>query len=131
MKQQTTFSLTISLIFASFIFFSCSKNNDALSLNADDPVHTSGTVPPNYTTRINIERNSFDPSDVTVMQNGSLVWVNNDNQVHSVTADDGSFDSGDIQAGGTFGFTFTIIGPHSYHCKYHNEATGIVKCVTK
>ncbi len=65
------------------------------------------------------------------METGSILWVNGDSeQVHSVTADDGSFDSGDIQPSGSFGRQFTIIGPHYYHCKYHGEK-GLVKCVTK
>jgi plastocyanin len=65
------------------------------------------------------------------MVSGSILWANNDNIVHTVTADDGSFDSGDLQPGATFGFTFNTVGPHPYHCKYHAEMTGIVKCVTK
>ena len=130
MKQRKIFTLTM-LFFASILFFSCSKNHDEISLNPDGSVRGSATVPINYTTKITIERSAYTPSDVTVMQGGSLLWVNGDNQVHTVTADDGSFDSGDIPAGGTFSYTFTVIGPHTYHCKYHSEATGIVKCVTK
>lgn len=130
MKQRKIFTLTM-LLFASVLFFSCSKNNETLSLNHDGAVRESGTIPPNYTTRISIERNSFNPNDVTVMQSGSLLWVNNDTQVHTVTADDGSFDSGDVQPGSSFGFTFNVVGPHTYHCKYHSEQTGIIKCVTK
>ena len=128
MKQRTIFTL---MLVASILLFSCSKNNETLSLNRDGAIRESGTIPPNYTTRITIERNAFNPSDVTVMQNGSLLWANSDSQVHTVTADDGSFDSGDIQSGSSFSFTFTVIGPHTYHCKYHGEQTGIVKCVTK
>ena len=133
MKQREIFTLTMYVLFASILFFSCSKSSDTLSLNPDGSVRTSGTVPTNtnYTTKITIEKNAYTPADVTVMQNGSLLWVNGDNQVHTVTADDGSFDSGDIQAGGSFSSTFTIIGPHTYHCKYHVEQAGIVKCVTK
>ena len=119
------------LLFTSILFFSCSKNNDEISLNPDSSVRGSGVVPTTYAARIGIERNAFNPADVTVMQGGTILWVNGDTQVHSVTADDGTFDSGDIQAGGSFSFTFTAIGPHTYHCKYHSEQTGIVKAVTK
>jgi plastocyanin len=132
MKQSKIFTRTMQLILASIIFFSCSKSSDEISLNPDGSVRGSGTVPPtNYTAKITISANAFTPAEVTVMQSGSLLWVNGDTQVHTVTADDGSFDSGDIAAGGLFGYTFNIIGPHPYHCKYHNEQTGLVKCVTK
>jgi len=133
MKRQTIFTLMMQLLFASILFFSCSKSKDTLSDNPDSSVRTAGSIPgnTNYTVKISIERNAFTPAEVTVMQSGSLLWVNNDNQVHTVTAEDGTFDSGDIQPGGSFSFTFTVIGPHAYNCKYHNEATGLVKCVTK
>ena len=131
MKKKIIFTKTIQLLFASIIFFSCSKSNEEISLNPDGSVHTSGSAPVTYAARIGIERNAFNPADVTVMQGGTILWVNGDTQVHSVTADDGSFDSGDIAAGGSYSFTFTAIGPHTYHCKYHGEQTGIVKCVTK
>jgi plastocyanin len=121
MKQSKIFTRTMQLILASIIFFSCSKSSDEISLNPDGSVRGSGTVPPtNYTAKITISANAFTPAEVTVMQSGSLLWVNGDTQVHTVTADDGSF-----------GYTFNIIGPHPYHCKYHNEQTGLVKCVTK
>lgn len=132
MKHRKIFTRTVQLLFASIIFFSCSKSTDEISLNPDGSVRGSGAVPPtNYTTKITIDRNAFTPADVTVMQSGSLLWVNGDTQVHTVTADDGSFDSGDIAAGGSFSYTFNAIGPHTYHCKYHVEQTGIAKCVTK
>lgn len=130
MKQRTIFTL-VMLLFASILFFSCSKSNEAISLNPDGSVRGSGTNQVFYTTQISIGSNSFSPADVTVMQTGSLLWVNKDSQVHTVTADDGSFDSGDIQPGSSFGLAFTKIGPHPYHCKYHAEQTGLVKCVTK
>jgi plastocyanin len=131
MKQRTIFTL-LMLLFASILFFGCSKSNETLSLNPDGSVRTAGTTPVTYTLRISIERGAFNPANVTVMQSGSLLWINNDSeQVHTVTADDGSFDSGDIQPGGTFSLTFNTVGPYPYRCKYHKEMEGIVKCVTK
>ena len=131
MKQRTIFTLPL-LLFASILFFGCSKSSETVSLNPDGSIRTSGTVPTtHYTNTIGIERGTFIPAEVTVMQSGSLLWVNKDSQIHTVTANDGSFDSGDIQAGGSFGLAFNNIGPHPYHCKYHSEQTGLVKCVTK
>ena len=46
--------------------------------------------------------------------------------VHTVTAEDGSFDSFPpaIMPGQTFTFTFTRAGVHTYHCDFHNFMTG-------
>lgn len=131
MKQRTIFTLLV-FVFASILFFGCSKSSETVSLNPDGSVRTSGTVPTiHYTNTIGIERGAFIPAEVTVMQSGSLLWVNKDTQIHTVTANDGSFDSGDIPAGGSFGLAFNVIGPHPYRCKYHSDQTGLVKCVTK
>ena len=139
MKKGFFFTISLNLLFISFLFFSCHKSESSLSESVNGSIHASGSGSGSgsggtifYTTRVSIERSAFNPARVTVMQSGSILWVNNDGeQVHTLTADDGSFDSGNIQPGGTFGLTFNTIGPHPYHCKYHMEMTGVVKCVTK
>jgi len=132
MKQRNIFTRSLPVIFASIILFSCSKSDSNLVESANNPINATGSITPvNYTARVTMSNSTFTPASVTVMQTGSILWVNNDQQVHTVTADNGSFDSGDIQPGGSFGLAFTVIGPHPYHCKYHSEMRGLVKCVTK
>ena len=133
MKQRNIFTRSLQIIFASIILFSCSKSDSNLVDSENGPINATGNPAPavNYTARVTMANSTFTPASVTVMQSGSILWVNNDQQVHTVTADDGSFDSGDIPVGGSFGLAFTVVGPHYYHCKYHAEMTGLVKCVTK
>jgi nitrite reductase (NO-forming) len=65
--------------------------------------------------------NSADYSaNVTMVPLGATVtWTNNDTMAHTVTAADGSFDSGMIQPGGTFSFTFDKPGDFDYACTPH------------
>jgi plastocyanin len=74
---------------------------------------------------------SYSPDPVTVVigVNNTVTWVNNDSAPHTVTANDGSFDSGNMAPTGTFTFTFTTPGTYHYHCIYHPwmVATIIVK----
>jgi|SRR4030095_14975762 plastocyanin len=136
MKQKDFLTITLAL---SILFFSCSKDESSLAESDNGRVHAAGSgtpitgsgTPINYTAKVTIQNSAFIPSEVTVMVSGSILWVNGDEAVHTVTADDGSFDSGDLQPGATFGVAFNTVGPHPYHCKYHSEMTGIVKCVTK
>ena len=134
MKHNNFLTIAMAL---STLFFSCSKDDGSLVESDNGSVHATGTTqvtgstPINYTTRVTIQNSAFSPAEVTVMVSGSILWVNSDNVVHTVTADDGSFDSGDLQPGTSVGFTFNTAGPHPYHCKYHAEMTGLVKCVTK
>jgi hypothetical protein len=43
-----------------------------------------------------------------------------------VTADDDSFDSGDVEAGDEFEVTFDTVGSHGYHCRLHAGMVGEV-----
>jgi plastocyanin len=71
---------------------------------------------------------SYSPSPVTVVigVNNTVTWVNNDGAPHTVTANDGSFLSGNIAPTGTFTFTFTKPGTYTYHCLYHPWMVGTV-----
>jgi plastocyanin len=62
---------------------------------------------------------SFGPSEVRVRAGTRVRWANGDQVQHSVTADDGAFDSGLIDAGRTFERVFDRPGTYSYHCTPH------------
>ena len=54
------------------------------------------------------------------------MWVNEGNTPHTVTADDGSFDSGTLQPGESYSHTFQSAGMVPYHCSIHPFMTGSV-----
>lgn len=64
---------------------------------------------------------AFDPEAASCLDEGTTVtWTNEGSEVHTVTAADGSFDSGDIAPGETFEVTFDDQGDVDYHCRYHS-----------
>jgi hypothetical protein len=69
---------------------------------------------------------AFNPSSVAVDAGATVTWTNQDSTAHTVTADDGSFDSGTLAAGASFSFTFTSAGTVSYHCTIHPNMVGSV-----
>lgn len=69
---------------------------------------------------------AFSPAQLTVGNGVSVIWTNADGVTHTVTADDGSFDSGPIGTGTTFNHTFTAAGSIAYHCKIHPTMTGTI-----
>ena len=69
---------------------------------------------------------SYDPPTLTVNVGDKVMWKNNGEDVHTVTSDDGSFDSGDIKAGASWSYTFTTPGTYTYYCAPHTWMTATV-----
>jgi plastocyanin len=67
----------------------------------------------------------FDAEVVRVPVGTQIEWRNVGRNPHTVTADDGSFDSGDMQNGDEFSWTFDKPGVYRYYCKYHGAAGGV------
>jgi plastocyanin len=53
-------------------------------------------------------------------------WVNQDQLQHTVTGDDGGFDSGLIDPGHAYERVFSRPGDYAYHCTPHPFMTGHV-----
>lgn len=57
---------------------------------------------------------------LTVTKGTTVTWVNEDpGQMHTVTAVDGSFDSGFFNTGDSWSFTFDEVGEYEYFCLPH------------
>ncbi|MGH7166733.1 MAG: plastocyanin/azurin family copper-binding protein [Nitrospiraceae bacterium] len=67
----------------------------------------------------------FTPKQVTVRKGTAVVWINQEGETHTVTADDRKFNSGDLPAGGIFAFTVTEAGTIPYYCDYHGGRGGV------
>lgn len=85
-----------------------------------------GAAPKGTTTRVTIDNMSFSPAAVSVKPGDTVAWTNRDGQDHTVTAGDGSFDSGNLKPGDTFSYTFTKAGKFSYRCSLHPRMKGSV-----
>jgi plastocyanin len=69
---------------------------------------------------------AFGPASISVAAGSTVTWTNQDGTAHTVTADDGSFDSGSLAPGATFSQTFDTPGTYTYHCAIHSSMTGTV-----
>jgi plastocyanin len=61
--------------------------------------------------------------------NATVVWISADAALHTVTATDNSFNSGDMRHGDIYIHQFNSAGVQTYRCIYHSwmQATVIVK----
>ncbi|HEY4214222.1 MAG TPA: cupredoxin domain-containing protein [Steroidobacteraceae bacterium] len=66
----------------------------------------------------------FQPATLTLHRGDRVTWSNEDLIVHTVTAADHSFDSGDVPGGKTWMFVAGKKGTIHYACRYHPNMTG-------
>jgi plastocyanin len=71
------------------------------------------------TAAVHIANFAFSPVTVTVAPGGTVTWVNDDDDAHSVVADAGSFHSSALDTKDSFSFTFRSAGEFVYHCGLH------------
>ena len=90
--------------------------------NAPPPVQDTAEPPGGVT--VALKGDMFSPRTLTVAQGTTVVWKNDDDHAHTVTAEDGSFDSKTIPPGGTFQFTFTKAEIFAYYCTIHGAPHG-------
>lgn len=77
------------------------------------------------TSNVSVRDNSFAAPSITITAGDAVVWTDAGNNPHTVTADDGSFDSGTLSNGQTFSRTFTTPGTIRYYCRIHGAAGGL------
>ena len=70
----------------------------------------------------------YSPSRIVVVigVNNTVTFTNKDSVTHTVTATDGSFNSGDIKSGQSWTYTFSSPGNFTFYCIYHNWMRGTV-----
>jgi plastocyanin len=70
---------------------------------------------------------TFDPPSLDARAGDTVVWHNTGSMKHTITASDGSFDSGLIPPDGTWSRTFTAPAFVDYHCTPHPWMKGILR----
>lgn len=78
-------------------------------------------------TEISINNAKYRPKNLSIKVGTTLTWTNNDSVPQSVTSDTpGLFDSGLLQPGGTFSYTFAQAGTFPYHSTATTSTFGSV-----
>ncbi|HEX6643859.1 MAG TPA: cupredoxin family copper-binding protein [Gemmatimonadales bacterium] len=78
------------------------------------------------TVRVSIANLRFTPDVIEIAPGTTVVWTNTDPIEHTVTAMDGSFDSGLIRTGASWSHTFTRADSAGYACRPHPVMKGRV-----
>lgn len=112
-----------------FLVFANSAFNPTVGANVTVPQSPSiAQISIDKDSGVNVNLSGYTATNTMVVigVNNTVRWINNDNFPHTVTAVDGSFDSGNMNAGQSFVHTFTKAGKYAYFCTYHPWMSGTV-----
>jgi plastocyanin len=84
---------------------------------------------PSPVSTIHIKNFAYVPDSVTIPVGSTVKFVEDDETPHTVTASDGSFDSGNLNQKQTWTHTFAKAGTYAYYCAYHTYMKGKVVIV--
>jgi plastocyanin len=122
------FLLVASLLIIALPLAGCAGSGSAAGTTA--AIETTAAAATTATTApvagglaVTIESFAFNPDSLTIKVGDTVTWTNKDSVGHTITEDKGAFDSGSINNGATFSFTFKTAGTFSYHCTVHPNMT--------
>lgn len=99
----------------------------------DNPVSSGTTTTGSQAEKgtVTVKDIAFNPKTVTITAGDEVKWVFADGGItHTVTANDGKFDSGN-QTAGEFKQVFADAGEYKYHCELHTAMHGTVTVEAK
>jgi plastocyanin len=76
---------------------------------------------------VTAESTAYTPDTFTVTEGEYVRFVNNDDVTHTFTADDGLFDSGEVEPGSDYRYAFDGPITVTFHCEIHPSMTGTVE----
>ncbi len=90
----------------------------AAATTAGGAAATAASPAPSALT-IHIKDFAFNPTPAKIHVGDRVTFINDDDEAHTATADDKSFDSEGLDGGGTWQHVFTKAGTYKYFCELH------------
>ena len=86
------------------------------------PIAASSATAP----AVHIKNDAFEPHTLTISAGQTVTFTNDDDDAHTVTANDGSFDSKGLDTNGVWRHAFTKPGTYPYFCQLHPFMKGTI-----
>ncbi|MDZ4673648.1 MAG: cupredoxin domain-containing protein [Gemmatimonadota bacterium] len=75
---------------------------------------------------IDVRQIALHPIELRIAAGQAVAWLNHDPLVHTITADDRSWESGNLRPGASFLRRFDRPGRYPYHCEPHPQMRGVI-----
>ena len=75
---------------------------------------------------VDIDDHAFDPAQRNIAPRTRVMFINNDTEPHTATADNGLFDTGVLKPGESSWVSFEGAGTVTYHCELHPDMKGSI-----
>ncbi len=123
MNLRTT---SLAIVAAALVAVSCSSDAEPAAEPATEPTEDTATEEPSDGPTIQIEGFEFSALD-PVAPGTEIIVANLDGAQHTLTADDGSFNSGGLDGGATAAITAPDApGTYTFICNIHPRMTGSI-----
>jgi len=111
--------LIAALLVALFLVFGCVNNGDGGGNNGTGDGGNGAAAGKT----VSMQNFAFSPAEITIKKGDTVKWTNLDSVAHTVTSDDGEFDSGLLGQNASWSRTFNEAGTFEYHCTPHPNMT--------
>lgn len=141
MKKVVAIIVVLAIIVAGAVYVAGKNNDDnknpsnstSQTPTESTPTETQNNTSttdntPSNTNAVTIENMAFTPASITVKKGTTVTWANKDPMTHTVTEIDGQQgpDSGNLEQGQSYSFTYNTVGTFKYNCSLHTYMTGTV-----
>jgi plastocyanin len=92
------------------------------STSAPAPQQQNPAGSQNVESAVTIKNFAFSPSALTIKKGTTVTWTNEDSVPHTIKSD--TFNSGTLNTGNKFQFTFSSTGTFDYSCGIHPQMSG-------
>lgn len=124
--RRIVFLVTVAalvLVSTPFVVSAVGAHKQPKSVASQQPKAVANQQP---TRTVEIQGFRFKPANITIKRGTRVRWINRDSAAHTVTANNGAFNSGLLRKGETFSRTFRTVGKRAYHCNPHPYMRGSV-----
>lgn len=98
-----------------------------LNVTSDDSGNAGTGAAAKNGTEVTIKNFAFSPTPLRVKAGATVTVANHDSTAHTLTADDGAFDTGWLDGGTQTKIAIDTPGKYAYHCDIHNSMTGVIE----